>query len=52
MSLYGKSVQYDRLKCIKYIGMTKGNSLKNVPQEAIEFAKQHLKENELLTPSL
>ena len=52
MSLYGKSVQYDRLKCIKYIGMTKGNSLKNVPQEALEFAKQHLQENELLTPSL
>jgi len=52
MSLYGKSVQYDRLKCIKYVGMTKGNSLKNVPQAAIEFAKQHLKENELLPQSL
>ena len=52
MSLYGKSVQYDRLKCIKYMGMTKGNSLKNVPQVAIEFAKQHLKENELLPDSL
>ena len=32
--------------------MTKGNSLKNVPQVAIEFAKQHLKENELLPDSL
>lgn len=52
MSLYGKSVQYDRLKCIKFVGMTKGNSLKNIPQEAIEFAKQHLKENELLPASL
>jgi len=52
MSLYGKSVQYDRLKCIKYMGMTKGNSLKNVPQEAIYFAKQYLKENDLLPPSL
>ena len=28
------------------------NGLKNVPQEAISFAKQHLKENDLLPPSL
>ena len=28
------------------------DGLKNVPQEAISFAKQHLKENDLLPPSL
>lgn len=52
MSLYGKSIQYDRLKCLKYLGLTKGNSLKNIPQQAIKFAKQYLKNNNLLTDSL
>ena len=29
----GKSVQYERLKCLKYIGLTKGNGTDHIPQE-------------------
>lgn len=41
--LYGKSIQYDRMKEIKYIGETKGNGTCSIPndlyQELIEFMK-------------
>lgn len=30
-SLYGKSIMYDRLKCFKFIGMTKGNGDMHIP---------------------
>ena len=43
--LYGKSVQYDRLKEIKYIGETKGNGTCEIPisiyQEIRDFVKKH-----------
>ena len=31
-SLYGKSVQYDRLKEIKYLGLTKGECVSHIPK--------------------
>ena len=43
--LYGKSIQYDRLKEIKFIGETKGNGTCEFPQSIYEnlrdFIKQH-----------
>jgi len=45
--LYGKSVQYDRLKEIKYIGETKGNGTCDFPQSIYDnlrcFIKEHYK---------
>lgn len=42
MSLYGKSIQYDRLQCIKYLGLTKGMSVKDISPEAVKYAKEYL----------
>ena len=42
-SLYGKSIQYDRLKCLKFVGYTKGNSVQNVPSEVTKLCNQYLK---------
>jgi len=44
MSLYGKSVQYDRLKCLKYVGLTKGESIKDISKKTIDYAKSYLQE--------
>ncbi len=45
MSLYGKSIQYDRLKEIKLIGFTKGFTMTNIPMQLlnkiIEFSKKY-----------
>lgn len=45
LSLYGKSIQYDRLKEIRFIGMTKGYGVSQIPisliQNIIEFIKKH-----------
>jgi len=41
-SLYGKSIQYDRLKEIKLIGFTKGNSVYKYPTEFIQKCKKYL----------
>ena len=42
-SLYGKSIQYDRLKEIKFIGFTKGNSVYKYPNEFIHKCQDYLK---------
>lgn len=42
-SLYGKSIQYDRLKCLKYVGETKGNSVKDIPSEVTKLCSDYLK---------
>lgn len=46
--LYGKSIQYDRLKQIKYIGETKGNGTCFLPndiyEELVEFMKEYHEE--------
>lgn len=42
-SLYGKSIQYDRLKCLKFVGYTKGNSVQNIPPEVTKLCNQYLK---------
>jgi len=41
-SLYGKSIQYDRLKEIKLIGYTKGNSVYKYSTEFIKLCKKYL----------
>jgi len=41
-SLYGKSIQYDRLKEIKLIGYTKGNSVYKYPTDFIKECKKYL----------
>jgi len=42
-SLYGKSVQYDRLKCLKFVGYTKGNTSHGVPAEVTKLCNDYLK---------
>ncbi len=45
LSLYGKGIQYDRLKEIKYIGETKGYGVSHIPfsimEKIIEFVKKY-----------
>lgn len=40
-SLYGKSIQYDRLECLKFVGYTKGNSVQNIPSEVTKLCNQY-----------
>jgi hypothetical protein len=40
--LYGKSIQYDRLKELKFLGYTKGNSVYKIPNELVEKCKKFL----------
>ena len=42
-SLYGKSIQYDRLECLKFVGYTKGNSVQNIPPEVTKLCNDYLK---------
>lgn len=42
-SLYGKSIQYDRLKNLKYVGLTKGNSSYKVSSEVTNLCLDFLK---------
>lgn len=42
-SLYGKSIQYDRLECLKFVGYTKGYSVQNIPPEVTKLCNQYLK---------
>lgn len=46
-SLYGKGIQYDRLKELKYIGSTKGFGTMHIPDELWECAKKYIKKNNL-----
>jgi hypothetical protein len=41
--LHGKSVQYDRLKELKQVGMTKGNSIFWIPEEITKKCRQYMK---------
>lgn len=40
-SINGKSIQYDRLKCLKLIGYTKGYGSVNVPDELYSVCKEY-----------
>lgn len=40
--LYGKSIQYDRLKEIKFIGMTAGSSTYKIPPEITKLCREYL----------
>lgn len=40
MSIYGKSIQYDRLPQLKFVGYTNGNTTSAIPQEVIDYMKQ------------
>jgi len=42
-SLYGKSIQYDRLNNLKYLGNTKGHSSYKVPSEVTKLCNEFLK---------
>ena len=42
-SLYGKSIQYDKLKELTFIGYTKGNSVKDIPPEVTKICNDYLK---------
>jgi hypothetical protein len=42
-SLYGKSVQYDKLKELKFVGYTKGNSVNGIPSEVTKICNDYLK---------
>ncbi len=42
-SLYGKSIQYDRLEYLKFVGYTKGNSVQNIPPEVTKLCNEYLK---------
>lgn len=44
MSLYGKSVQYDRLPFLKDLGFTKGYSVANIPPEVTRLCANFMKE--------
>lgn len=39
MSINGKSILYDRLKCLKFLGFSKGMSAVHIPKEVIEVCK-------------
>lgn len=39
MSIYGKSVQYDRLPCVRFVGYSSGFTTSYIPQEVIDFAR-------------
>jgi hypothetical protein len=51
MSLYGKSIQYDRLKCLKFVGYTHGSSLTNIPNDVIQYCKEYLKKENINCPN-
>lgn len=48
-SLYGKSIQYDRLKELKYVGLTKGESSSHIPQWYHDAILTYLEQNNLET---
>jgi hypothetical protein len=42
-SLYGKSIQYDRLIHLKFVGYTKGNSVQSITPEITKLCNEYLK---------
>lgn len=44
-SLYGKSIQYDRLKFIKFIGYTQCITKSDIPNDIVDFCKEFLQKN-------
>jgi hypothetical protein len=42
-SIHGKSIMYDRLKCMKHIGFTQGNSTQRLSNKTIELCKNYCK---------
>lgn len=44
-SLYGKSIQYDRLNELKYVGLTKGESVSEIPKWLSDCVNIFLNEN-------
>lgn len=44
-SLYGKSIQYDRLKQMKLIGYTQGYGSMHIPKKLYNYAIQYMDEN-------
>ncbi|UJR08360.1 hypothetical protein I4U23_012631 [Adineta vaga] len=44
-SIHGKSIQYDRLKQLKFIGCTKGFGISHIPTSFIDRGKIYLKQN-------
>ena len=42
-SLYGKSIQYDRLPFLKHLGYTEGYSTANIPSEVTKLCANYLK---------
>jgi hypothetical protein len=51
MSLYGKSIQYERLPYIKLVGYTNGSSLTNISTDVINYCKYYLHENKINIPN-
>ena len=43
-SLYGKSIQYDRLSHLKFLGYTKGYSVKDIPSEVTKLCSEYIKQ--------
>ena len=50
-SLYGKSIQYDRLKELKFVGYTKGNSVYKFPSEFVKQCKTYLQDYYKTSPN-
>jgi len=42
MSIYGKSIQYDRIPELKFIGYSSGEGLKSFSNETLELSRQYL----------
>jgi hypothetical protein len=49
--LYGKSIQYDRLKELKFVGYTKGNSVYKFPSEFVKQCKTYLQDYYKTSPN-
>lgn len=47
LSLHGKSVQYDRIKELKYIGLTKGKGISHIPNWLYEAIVKYMEQNNI-----
>ena len=46
-SLYGKSIQYDRIKNLKFIGYTKGNGSFHIPKQLYKSCTKYMDHNNI-----